>query len=167
MTLELTVPSISTFMTALAILIIFSIMDVRERRVSNHSMLIGGVIGIFIAVLTGHLIHNLVLHLTAPIFTIVVSYTLFQIGSIGGADLKALIILSIISPGIELALWVEPVFEAIIGGGLEILIMLTFGYAYSKWTRKENGLPQDERRITPLIPFLCLAYVLIQMMAIF
>jgi hypothetical protein len=92
---------------------------------------------------------------------IVLSYVLFHIKAIGGADFKALVILSIISPGIELALWIDPILEAVIGGGLEMLIMLTFGYVYSNWSRKNN------EKGTPLIPFLSVAYVLIQVLALF
>ncbi len=81
-------------------------------------------------------------------------------GAIGGADLKTLVILSIVSPGIELALWIDPVLEAIVGGGLMMLIMLILGYLYSNWSTKtsESG--------TPLIPFLSVAYVLIQLLAL-
>ncbi|MGD9381014.1 MAG: prepilin peptidase [Candidatus Thorarchaeota archaeon] len=161
MTLDLTLTSMITFVTTLVILIIFSMMDIRERKVSNHYMLVGGVIGLVIAFLPGHLNQNPILHLTAPIFVIVLSYVLFHIKAIGGADFKALVILSIISPGIELALWIDPILEAVIGGGLEMLIMLTFGYVYSNWSRKNN------EKGTPLIPFLSVAYVLIQVLALF
>ena len=160
MALDLTMTSVITFCTALVILIVFSIMDIRERRISNHFMLAGGVIGLAIVILTGHLIQNPLLHLTAPLFVIVLSYVLFRIGTIGGADLKALFILSIISPGIELALWIDPVLEAVVGGGLEMLIMLILGYAYSSWSRK------DKDRGTPLIPFLSIAFVIIQILAL-
>ena len=164
MTLDLTLTSMITFAYALVILIVFSIMDIRMRKVSNHYMLVGGVIGFVLVFLSGHLIQNPVLHLTAPIFVIVLSYVLFHIKAIGGADLKALIILSIISPGIELALLTDPILEAVIGGGLEMLIMLTCGYAYSNWSGKY--VQQDEMRVTPLIPFLTIAYVLIQILAL-
>ncbi|MHA2066184.1 MAG: prepilin peptidase [Candidatus Thorarchaeota archaeon] len=158
--------SIIAFGTMLSILIVFSIMDIRERKVANQYMLAAGVIGIIITVLTGHLSQNPVLHLAAPIFVLVLSYVLFQIGAIGGADLKALLILSIVSPGIELALWTDPILEAVIGAGLEMLIMLTIGYAYSNWSRKDNDSQQDEKRATPLIPFLGIAYMLVQILAL-
>lgn len=154
-----------SFATAFVILIVFSIMDIRERKVSNHYMVIGGVIGLIIVFLSGHLIQNPVLHLAAPIFVIGLSYILFHIKAIGGADLKTLLILSIVSPGIELALWPDPILEAVIGGGLEMIIMLTCGYAYSNWSGKDDT-QQDEMRVTPLIPFLGLAYVLIQILAL-
>ncbi|MHA1925022.1 MAG: prepilin peptidase [Candidatus Thorarchaeota archaeon] len=165
MTLDLTLASMITFATAFAILIVFSIVDIRERKVSNHYMLVAGVIGLVIVFLSGHLIQNPALHLTAPIFVLILSYVLFHIKAIGGADLKALLILSIVSPGIELALWPDPILEAVIGGGLEMFIMLTCGYVYSNWSGK-NNTQQDEMRVTPLIPFLGLAYVLIQILAL-
>ena len=123
MALDLTPTSIITFVTALVILIVLSIMDIRERKVSNHYILLGGVIGLVIAILKGSLFQEPVLHLTALLFVTLLSYVLFQIKAIGGADLKVLIILSILSPGIELALWANPILEAVVGGGLKILIM--------------------------------------------
>jgi Flp pilus assembly protein protease CpaA len=160
MTLDLSLTSLVAFGIALTILIFFSILDIRGRRIANHIVLSGGVIGLAITILTGHLGQNPILHLAALLFVIVISSVLFRIGAIGGADLKILIILSITSPGIELALWVDPVLEAIIGGGLMMLIMLILGYVYSNWSvgTSERG--------TPLIPFLSAAYVLIQLLAL-
>jgi Flp pilus assembly protein protease CpaA len=140
-------------------------MDIRERKVSNHYMLLGGVIGLVIAVLTGRLIQSPVLQLTALLLVILLSYVLYQIKAIGGADLKALIILSILSPGIELTLWADPILEAVVGGGLEILIMLIIGLAYSNWSKRVSSSQDKAERGTPLIPFLSVAYVIIQLLA--
>ncbi len=58
MTLDLSLTSIVAFGTALAILISFSVLDIRDRKVSNHLVLIGGVIGFAITVISGHLAQN-------------------------------------------------------------------------------------------------------------
>ncbi|MHA2141256.1 MAG: prepilin peptidase [Candidatus Thorarchaeota archaeon] len=166
MTLDLSLTSIIAFSTVLSILTVFSIMDIRERKVANQYLLVAGGIGVIIIGLTGHLIQNPLLHLAAPIFVTILAYVLFQIGAIGGADLKVLIIMSVISPGIELALWTDAILEAVIGGGLEMLIMLTCGYVYSNWSRKEDDTQRAEKISTPLIPFLVIAYVLIQTLAL-
>ena len=160
MTLDLSLTSLVAFGTTLTILIFFAILDTRDRRIANHFVLIGGAGALVITILTGHLGQNPILHLTAFLFVSVLSYTLFQVGAIGGADLKTLVILSISSPGIELALWVDPVLEAIIGGGLAMFIMLFAGYVYSNWSMGAS------ERGTPLIPFLGAAYVLIQLLAL-
>jgi len=160
MTLDLSPTALVAFGMALAMLIFFSILDIRERRIANHLVLIGGAIGFATTILTGHLVQNLLLHLAALLFAIILPYALFRIGAIGGADLKTLVIVSIVSPGIELAVWIDPILEAIIGGGLTLLIMLILGFVYSSWSTKTS------ERGTPLIPFLSLAYVLIQLLAL-
>ncbi|MFX1263245.1 MAG: prepilin peptidase [Promethearchaeota archaeon] len=160
MTLDLSLTSLVAFCTTLTILIFFAILDTRDRRIANHFVLIGGASGLIITILTGHLGQNPILHLAAFLFVSVLSCALFQMGAIGGADLKTLVILSISSPGIELALWGDPVLEAIIGGGLTMLIMLIAGYVYSNWSMGTS------ERGTPLIPFLSAAYVLIQLLAL-
>ena len=160
MTVDLSPTSLVAFGTALVILSIFSILDIRDRMVANHLVLIGGTIGFAITALTGHLVENSLLHVAAFLFVIILAYALFRIGAIGGADLKTLVIVSIISPGIELALWSDPALEAIIGSGLTMLIMLILGYVYSNWSMKTS------ERGTPLIPFLSVAYVLIQLLAL-
>ncbi|MFW9887367.1 MAG: prepilin peptidase [Candidatus Thorarchaeota archaeon] len=160
MTLDLSLTSLVAFATTLTILIFFAILDIRDRRIANHFVLIGGAGGFVITILTDHLSQNPILHLTAFPFVTVLSYATFRIGAIGGADLKALVILSITSPGIELALWVDPVLEAIVGGGLMMLFMLIAGYVYS------NRSIRSSESGTPLIPFLSVAYVLIQLLAL-
>jgi Flp pilus assembly protein protease CpaA len=160
MTVDLSPTSLVAFGTAFTILIFFSMLDIRYRRIANHIVLIGGTIGFAVTVFTGHLVQSPLLHLAAFLFVIVICYVLFRIGAIGGADLKILAIVSIISPGIELALWVDPVIEVIIGSGLMILTMLIFGYVYSSRSMKTS------ERSTPLVPFLSVAYVLIQLLAL-
>ena len=165
MTLDLSVTSLLMFSVTLALLIVYSIMDFRSRLVRNEFLAIGGVLGFSLVVLSGHLTANSVLHLTAVIFVPSISYLLFRIGAVGGADAKTLLIVAILSPGIELAMWDSPILEALIGGGLELFIMMSLGYAY---TKRSSGLKSNsdaEYQTVPLIPFLLLGYTLIQILS--
>ncbi|UCH05596.1 MAG: prepilin peptidase [Candidatus Thorarchaeota archaeon] len=165
MTLDLSVTSLLVFSLTFALLIVYSAMDLRSRLVRNEYLAIGGLLGFSLVVLSGHLTANSMLHLTAVIFVASVSYLLFRIGAIGGADAKALLIVAILSPGIQLAVWDSPILEALIGGGLELFIMLLLGYAYTRWLSSLRSNSHAEYRTVPLIPFLLLGYILIQILS--
>ena len=96
-------------------------------------------------------------HIIIPIFAIPISYALFRLGAFGGADAKALISLALISPGFEFTFWVNPLTEAIIATGIEVIFMLSLGYLwwYQVKKRNENPLPP------PLIPLLLIGYLFI------
>lgn len=162
MTLDLSVTSLLMFSMTLALLIAYSVMDLRSRLVRNEYLALGGVLGFSLAVLSGHLTANSMLHLTAIIFVASVSYLLFKIGAIGGADAKTLLIVAIVSPGIELAIWDSPILEALIGAGLGLFIMLLLGYVYTRWSSSLKSNSDGEYQAVPLIPFLLLGYILIQ-----
>ncbi len=165
MALDLSITSVLAFSATLVLLIVYSIMDLQGRKVRNLYMLTGGIVGFSVTVLSGHVAESPVLHLTAFIFVSVLSYLLFRIGSLGGADAKSLVTVSMVSPGIEFATWNSPVFEAFIGGGLGLFIMLLLGYTYSKWTKDVQGKFEEGRPVVPLIPFLLLGYIIIQVLA--
>ena len=65
-----------------------------------------------------------------------------------------------ISPGIELGLWDQPILEAIIGIGGELIVMLLGGYLY--WKLRGN----DEKVTPPLLPFLLVGYLAVQVIAL-
>jgi Flp pilus assembly protein protease CpaA len=95
-----------------------------------------------------------------------VSFLLFRIGAIGGADVKALLIVAILSPGIQLAMWDSPILEALVGGGMELFIMLSLGYAYTKRPSSLRSNSDARVRTVPLIPLLLLGYILIQILSV-
>jgi len=161
MVLDLSLVSIMSFFTIIALLVIYSILDIRDRKVRNEVVLGGGLVGCIVLILTGHFTSNLVLHLTALLLVIPVTYILFKIGSIGGADAKVLFIVAFISPGIELGSWNQPVLEAIFALGVEFVAMLLGGYFY--WRFRRN----DENASPPLLPFLLVGYLVIQVIALF
>ena len=161
MVLDLSLTSIVHFTTIISLLVIYSVLDVRYRTVKNELVLAGAVIGGTISMFTGHFVTSIVLHATALLLVIPLVCILFRLGSIGGADAKVLSIVSLFSPGIELGDWNQPVLEAILGLGGELLVMLLGGYLYwrIKGANKEN--------VPPLLPFLLLGYLVIQLFALF
>lgn len=159
MVLELTVMSIASFLTIVTLLAIYSILDIRDRRVRNEIVLAGSIVGCMILLLTEHVVQNSVLHLTGLILVIPISYILFRIGSIGGADVKVLFTIALLSPGIELAVSNQPVLEAIVGLGGELIVMILGGYLYWKYKSREST--------PPLIPILFMGYLIVQLFALF
>ena len=160
MVVDLSVGAISSFLTVTSLLVIYSILDIRERRVPNEYIATGGVAGGIVIIITGHFVSNLVLHVTAIAIMFTMSYALFRIGSIGGADAKSLLLVALVSPGIELRVLNIPVLEAVIGMGGELIVMLLGGYLY--WRFHIN----DEKSAPPLIPFLLLGYLAVQLLAL-
>ncbi len=161
MVLDLSIVSIVTFFTITSLLVVYSILDIRDRRVMNEVVFAGGVVGCIVSILTGHFVANLVLHLTALLLVIPLAYILFRIGSIGGADAKILFIVALISPGIELGIWSQPILEAIVGLGSELVVILLGGYLYWRFIRNEdNSTP-------PLIPLLLVGYLIVQVIGLF
>ena len=159
MVLNFTVMSIASFLTIIALLVIYSILDIRDRKVKNEIVFIGGVVGCLILVLTEHFVYNIVLHLSSLLLVVSLSFILFRIGSIGGADAKVLFTIVLLSPGIELGAWGQPVLEAIIGLGGELIVMLLGGYLYWRYRTGE--------RSPPMIPILLIGYLIVQLFALF
>lgn len=159
MVLNLTVMSITSFLTIIALLVVYSILDIRYRKVKNEIVFIGGVAGCLILVLTEHFVYNMVLHLSALLLNVPLSYILFRIGSIGGADTKVLFTIALLSPGVELGAWSQPILEAIVGLGGELIVMLLGGFLYWKYKSKE--------RSPPIIPILLMGYLIVQLFALF
>ncbi|TXT56665.1 MAG: conserved membrane protein of unknown function [Candidatus Thorarchaeota archaeon] len=153
---------ITSLILTIIILIIFSWMDISTRRIPNKVILTAGIIGGLVIVMTGHFEANLLVHLVGMLFVIPLSVYLFQIGAIGGADAKTLWYIVIVSPGIEIGHCWNPILEAIIAAGLQIIIMLALGHLY--WIKYEKNSSKSQR--PPLIPFLFMGYLVVQLLAI-
>ncbi len=158
MVLNFTVMSIASFLTIIALLVIYSILDIRDRKVRNAIVFVGGVVGCLILVLTGHFVYNVVLHLSALLLVVPLSFILFRIGSIGGADAKVLFTIALLSPGIEMGAWSQPILEAIVGLGGELIVMLLGSYLYWRYKTGE--------RSPPMIPILLMGYLIVQLFAL-
>ena len=146
------------FSTILILLVILSVYDLRERRVPNQVILMSSIIGGVIGIITGHIVNGWMLHLSAIIF-VIVPIILYRMNVLGGADVKAILLIAIVSPGIEFSVWDWPYFEAIIAQLVQILIMLFLGLI---WSRVRN---QKETRKPALIPLLLIGYLTVQLFA--
>jgi Flp pilus assembly protein protease CpaA len=160
MVLELTIFSILSFTATTLLLLVYTVLDLRTRRVPNRLMIIGAVAGLVIVILTGHLAENAILHLSAGIFTTIVAYILFRVGAFGGADTKAVVTIAILSPGIEFSVWSEPVLEAIVASGTILVFVLLGAYIYSLYKKR-----QGTSSITPILPIMLVAYLMMQLLA--
>ncbi len=151
--------TISSFVFTTVLLIMYAILDIRTRKVPNQVMLIGGIVGLAVVLRFGHIVDFALLHLTAVLVALILGYTLFRIGAFGGADVKVLFTIAIISPGIEFASWENPILEGIVAVGLQLVITLLCGYLISR--RKTDGT-----EVIPLIPILFGAYLVLQLLAL-
>ncbi len=158
----LIVPTIS-FATAVILLLVFSFFDVRERKVSNGLLSAGGLVGCVVSILTGHLFILPFLYLSTLSFVLALSYVLFRLGALGGADVKALIVVTLTSPGVVYAHWENQIYEGVMIGAIEILVMLFAGYLYSQ-IRRRSDRTSSEERAAPLIPLLLVGYMVVQTM---
>ena len=161
MVLEITIPSILSFATTATLLLTYAVLDLRTRIVPNQIMIAGGFTGLVIIILTGHLIDQALLHLSASVFMVLVAYLLFRTGAFGGADVKAVVTVTILSPGIEFASWSDPILEGVLGSGLLLVAVLLGAYLFSRYRPKEEGLSA-----TPLLPIVLAAYLLLQLLAV-
>jgi hypothetical protein len=121
-------------------------------------MLALGIIGTILGITTGHILTQLQLHLFA-IISVLLPLTLYRIKALGGADVKAFMLIAIISPGLEFATWDNVFLEAFLAMSLQVLIMIALGIVWS--TKK-----RDDTERTPLLPFLLIGYLVIQTLAL-
>ena len=159
MTLEITFAAAVAFVYTSTLLGIFSILDFKTRHVKNQILGLGILVGALLGIVTNHLIDMIILHVAAIIVSLLLAFGLFKLKSIGGADAKTMLFIAIVSPGIEFAAFNSLIYEAIIGNLIPTLSMLLLGYVYHR--RK----PTDDDRTVPLIPFLFLGYLIVQMFA--
>jgi len=159
MVLIITMSTISSFVFTTVLLTMYSILDIRTKKVPNQVMLMGGIVGLAVVLRFGHIVDFALLHLTAVLVALILGYTLFRIGAFGGADVKVLFTIAIVSPGIEFASWENPILEGIVIIGLQLVITLLCGYLISR--RKTGGT-----EVIPLIPILFGAYLVLQLLAL-
>jgi hypothetical protein len=159
MVLVITASAIFSFTFATILLFIYSVYDLRTRKVPNQVMLVGAIVGLSIVILSGHIVEQAMLHLTAVLVTLILGYVLFRIGSFGGADVKAIFTIAILSPGVEFGSWGNPIMEGIVIVGLQLVITLVSGYLISKRIA-------DGPEVIPLIPVIFATYLMLQVLAL-
>ncbi len=160
MATEITIVGAVSFLYVSIMLVVFSVLDVRDRRIPNRLMGFVIIEGIILIIFNGHLMEHLSLHIIALIIALSVGSVLFKLKAIGGADAKAILFIACISPGIEFRAHDNLLFEGIIGCLVPVLIMLILGYLYYK------KKPEEDTRTTPLIPFLLIGFLLVQVIAL-
>ena len=160
MVLIITMATFASFVFTTCLLLIYAVFDLRTRKVPNQVLLIGGIVGFGVVLRFGHIVDYAILHLTAALVALILGYILFRIGAFGGADVKVLFTIAIISPGIEFTSWGNPIMEGILAVGLQLVITLTIGYLIAQ-RRTEGTEP------IPLIPILLGAYLVLQLLALF
>lgn len=148
------------FGSCVAILIWFSHMDISTRRIPNHQLLVSFIVATVIVIFSGHLFAYPMLHGVAVGFTGLMGYVLYRLGSIGGGDLKLILIVAFLSPGMVFTTGGDPILEVVITSGLMTLGMLLLGWFYSRNSRANNDASEDP--MTPLIPFLTISYMILQ-----
>jgi len=92
---------------------------------------------------------------------VVVAYMLFRVGAFGGADVKTVVTIAILSPGVEFGDWSQPILEGIIASGLLLVAVLLVASVFSQYRRK-----QEKTSVTPLLPIMIGAYLAIQLLAL-
>ena len=135
-------------------------LDIRYRRIPNRVVVVFAIIGVAAGAITGHLVEDWLLHLSSTMTFLALGYTLFRLGAIGGGDLKTSLLIGLVSPGLELASWGEPILEAFIISAAELAVMLLLGYIV--WRRS----PSKEHRHVALVPLLFAAYLIVQVVAL-
>lgn len=163
MTFELEVGAVLTFPVASLLLAITSKPDLESRVVPNRLVLICGIIGGIVAILTSSITTRFVLHASALMTAIALGLLLHRLGTIGGADFKMLVVMNVTSPGLSFGQWCSSVFEGIVITGLEIAVTLALGYL---WWRYKGTCEDPKERKPPLIPLLLMAFLSVQLLVI-
>ena len=157
----LVAPTIS-FAIAVILLLVFSFFDIKERKVSNGVLLVGGLVGCVVSILTGQIFSRFVLYISALTFVLALSYLLFRLGALGGADVKALLVVTITSPGLVYGHWENQIYEGVMISAVEVLVMIFLGYSY--WLiHRHSSRTSSGKRTVPLLPLLLVGYIVVQM----
>ncbi|MHA1484712.1 MAG: hypothetical protein ACTSPR_05285 [Candidatus Thorarchaeota archaeon] len=119
-------------------------------------------VGCIVAILTGQISSRLVLYISALTFVLALSYLLFRLGALGGADVKALLVVTITSPGLVYGHWEHQIYEGVMIGAIEVLVMILLGYCY--WLiHRHSSRTSSGKRTVPLLPMLLGGYMIVQM----
>ncbi len=156
--------TIVVFIECVVVLTWFSHVDISTRRIPNRQILVALVLASLTVIASGYLFDHLILHASAVGFTGFMVCVLYRLGSIGGGDVKLLLIVAFLSPGVIFVSGMNPVFEGIIASGLLIFGMLLLGWLYSRMCEKKDA--SCPRTIIPLVPCLTLSYIILQTIAV-
>jgi len=166
MVLDLSIGSLVVFLTVMLLLIVCSIMDIRSRKVTNRIVVMTYLTGLAVALLAGRLLVEPILRLSSVLFVAPLSYVLFRLGALGGADVKLLCAVALISPGAELSVLGSPLYEAVLSAALQMAVMLLGGYLCSQHSKSQQSIGKAADSRPPLVPFLLVGYLAAQLLAV-
>ena len=159
------IPSIISLLGAVIFFSVNSLLDLKSRLVPNNFILGEIVISVFVVVISGRLLSQMTLHIFSLLIALGLGYLLFKIGALGGGDVKTVVVISLISPGIEPTTGVTYLLEAILGFGVPLVIALFVGELYVRYYR---GISEHKTNLQPaLIPYLFGGYLLLQLLGLF
>lgn len=160
MVLDLGLASLTSITLICVILGVCTVLDLRERRIPNRIIVVFAITGALLVVVTGHLAQDWILHLSSTATFLTLGYILFKMGAIGGGDLKTSLLIGLVSPGLELVGWADPVLEGFMISAIELAIMLLLGYLAGR-------IRDHSHARIPLIPLIFVAYLAVQIMSVF
>ncbi len=148
---------------AAAFLTVTSVSDIRTRKVPNRVVLVCGVCGLGVSLTTGALQTLLASYVTSVLVALTMGLVLYRTGTIGGGDVKLLIVIAVTSPGTVAGMTVgaDAVIEAALIVLVETLLMLAVGAIW--WKASKIVTKQD--RTPPLVPMLLISFLVVQGMA--
>ena len=94
------------------------------------------------------------------VYVVIVLFTFSEMDLKDRRVPKSILLIACISPGIEFGVYENLFLEVSIGCLIPVLLMLILGYVYY---RKKA---EDNTRTTPLIPFLLIGFVAVQLFAL-
>lgn len=160
MTVDQSISGIVIVLYVILLLLVLSVADIRSRTAPNSYLVGGGGIGILIEIAMG-VEPEIILRVISLAFTMALALSLYRIGAVGGGDVKTLIVVALLSPGLPTTTCDE-VLEAVLAGGIELFVMLLLGTIHSRF-RSDGGRTSE---ITPLIPYLLVGYLVVQIASI-
>jgi len=135
------------FLSALPFLISYSWIDIRTKRLSNELIVIFGLVGLLLIILTSK---PLIYSLISMFLMFILAIALWLFGTIGGADAKLIIVLSLFMPNIN---FLNTLHQFIIF----LLCLGILGTSYGLYSR--NRARKGQTRV-PFIPVITLVYIL-------
>lgn len=145
------------------ILSVNSYLDIKTRRIPNRLIWLEGTLSVLFVLISGRVVTQPFLHVYSFTFSLAMGYLLFKVGSMGGGDVKTLVVISIASPGVEFVELMSGTLEAIIAVGCILFVTLLFGHLHVI-LYKERLQETRSRMSPPLIPYLLMGYILIQVL---
>ena len=161
MTVDQSISGIVIVLYVILLLLVLSVADIRSRTAPNSYLVGGGGIGILIEIAMG-VEPEIILRVISLAFTMALALSLYRIGAVGGGDVKTLIVVALLSPGLPTTTCDYEVLEAVLAGGIELFVMLLLGTIHLRF-RSDGGRTSE---ITPLIPYLLIGYLVVQIASI-